>query len=592
MSPSKRWTLVAAIVGSAVVFLDSSVVNVALPAIGRDLPRSFLGVLEGQTYVYNGYLLTLSALLILAGALSDFYGRRRVFLIGLGGFALTSALCGLAPTLELLVVFRLLQGAAGALLVPGSLSLLTAAFSGEERGRVFGIWAGASAGVALIGPYVGGQLVEVLSWRVIFLVNVPIVVIGAWATLIGVAESRDESTTGQFDWVGALVLALAVGGLSFGAVYGQQREWQAPLAWAALAVGVIATVAFPFLMARRRDPLVPLELFRSRNFTVTNVSTLLIYGALYVSGYYLPIFAQGALGYTAAAAGAALMPGFLFLVLFSTLSGSLAGRYGPRRFMVVGPLLMAAGVVWYGNVPADSAPLRLDPGGGVGWLLVVAAGLVVARVAIARSGPLRLAGLGLGAVILGAGLAGALSASGTHGYARDVLPGQLVYGLGATIMVAPLTTALMASVPVARSGLASAINNAVSRVGPQLAGAAIFVAITATFYASLAQQVPGLDVSSPAVRSAFPPLNRPISTVSADLLQATVRASTEGFHLAMLIAAGLLVGGALVNAVGIRDPEVESRAAASPGAAASPSAAASRDAAASPEAAALPGAER
>src|SRR3982074_846279 len=179
---TKRWILVAAVLGSGIVFLDSTVVNVALPRIGRDLPRSFLGVLEGQSYVYNAYLLTLSALLILAGALTDFYGRQRMFLLGLLGFGVTSVLCGVAPTMELLVVFRVLQGAAGALLVPGSLALITANFSGEEQGRAFGVWAGASAGTTILGPAVGGFLVDTISWRAAFLVNVPLVALAAWAT--------------------------------------------------------------------------------------------------------------------------------------------------------------------------------------------------------------------------------------------------------------------------------------------------------------------------------------------------------------------------------------------------------------------------
>ena len=562
MNPGRRWTLVATIVGSAVVFLDATVVNVALPAIGRDLPSDLLGVLEGQTYIYNGYLLTLSALLILAGALSDYFGRRRIFLVGLIGFGVTSALCGLAPTLELLVVFRLLQGATGAILVPGSLSILTAAFSGEERGRVFGLWAGASAAVALIGPYVGGQLVESLSWRVIFLVNVPVVAIAAWATVAGVKESRDASASGRFDWLGAALMALAVGGLSFGAVYGQQREWQAPLAYAALGVGIVASVAFPFLMARGRDPLLPLHLFRSRNFSVTNVSTLLIYGALYVSGYYLPIFTQGALGYSAAAAGAAQIPGFLFLVLFSTVSGSLGARYGPRRFMVAGPILMAAGLLWYARIPADSSPLRLDPASGIGWLLLAGAGLLLVRLSIGRQRAIAAVLVAVGGILGALGAAGAFLSPGTAGYVRDLLPGQVVYGVGVTIMVAPLTTALMASVPVARSGLASAINNAVSRVGPQLAGAAIFVAITAAFYATLGALAPHLDVTSAEVRAAFPPLNRPPGEVAAGELDAAIRASTVGFHLAMVISAGLSIAGALVNAIGIRDPRPAESAAA------------------------------
>src|SRR6202022_2693689 len=199
----KRWILVAAVLGSGIVFLDSTVVNVALPRIGRELPRSFLGVLEGQSYVYNAYLLTLSALLILAGALNDFYGRKRMFLYGLLGFGVTSVLCGLAPNMELLVLFRILQGAAGALLVPGSLALLTANFSGEEQGRAFGTWAGASSATTLLGPVIGGLLVDTFSWRAAFLINVPLIVVAVWATWRYVPESRDEQASSHFDWLDA-----------------------------------------------------------------------------------------------------------------------------------------------------------------------------------------------------------------------------------------------------------------------------------------------------------------------------------------------------------------------------------------------------
>src|SRR5437870_13623301 len=198
MTDRRRWILVAAVLGSGIVFLDSTVVNVALPRIGRDLPRLWFGILEGQSYVYNAYLLTLSALLILAGALSDFYGRKRMFLYGLVGFGLTSVLCGLAPNMELLVLFRILQGAAGALLVPGSLALLTANFSGEEQGRAFGVWAGASGATTILGPVVGGFLVDSISWRRVCLVNVPLILIALWPTYAHVPESRDAETTGQF----------------------------------------------------------------------------------------------------------------------------------------------------------------------------------------------------------------------------------------------------------------------------------------------------------------------------------------------------------------------------------------------------------
>src|SRR5256884_539900 len=305
MTDRRRWILVAAVLGSGIVFLDSTVVNVALPRIGQDLPRLWFGVLEGQSYVYNAYLLTLSALLILAGALSDVFGRRRMFLWGLVGFGVTSVLCGLAPNMELLVLFRVLQGVAGAILVPGSLALLTANFEGEAQGRAFGLWAGASGATTILGPFIGGLLVDTVSWRAAFLINVPLIIVALWATYVHVPESRDETASRHFDWIGSAIVALAVGGLAFGTIYGQQRDWQDPLGYVALAVGVLCTIALPFYMARVPHPLIPLSLFRSRNFTVTNVSTLLIYGALYVTFYYLTLFVQGTIGYTAAAAGLA-----------------------------------------------------------------------------------------------------------------------------------------------------------------------------------------------------------------------------------------------------------------------------------------------
>src|SRR2546426_194252 len=420
---TKRWILIAAVLGSGIVFLDSTVVNVALPKIGRDLPRLFLGVLEGQSYVYNAYLLTLSALLILAGAVNDFYGRKRTFLLGLVGFGATSVLCGFAPNMELLVLFRVLQGATGALLVPGSLALITANFSGEEQGRAFGTWAGASGATTILGPLIGGVLVDTISWRAAFFINVPLVAVAAWATWKNVPESREEGKSPSFDCLG--------------------------------------------------------------------------------------LFQQGTLGYTAAAAGAAGIPGSIFLIFFSPRFGSLAAKYGPRVFMAVGPVIMALGVLWFARVPSSSTPWKLEPNHVSTYLPPLS-------------------------------------------YFIDFLPGNIIFGIGIMIMVAPLTTALMTSVPVRHSGLGSAINNAISRVGPQLAGALIFVFLTASFYAYLAPHLPGVDVSSESFRSTVSPLNTP-----SDLkLTAVVRdASTTAFHLAMLIGSGLLLAGAVVNAVGIRNKQ-------------------------------------
>jgi len=508
MTDRRRWILVAAVLGSGIVFLDSTVVNVALPRIGRDLPRLWFGVLEGQSYIYNAYLLSLCALLILAGALSDVYGRRRMFLWGLVGFGVTSVLCGLAPNVELLVLFRVLQGLAGAVLVPGSLALLTANFEGEAQGRAFGLWASASGATTILGPFVGGLLVDTVSWRAAFLINVPLILVALWATYIHVPESRNEAASAHFDWLGSAIVALAVGGLAFGTIYGQQRDWQDPVGYIALAIGVLSTIALPFYMARASHPLIPLSLFRSRNFSVTNISTLLIYGSLYVTFYYLTLFIQGVVGYTAAAAGLTGIPGTLFLVFLSTRFGALAGRVGSRWFMAVGPAIMALGVLWYARIPATTAPWHLEPQNPSTFLPPLS-------------------------------------------YVIDLLPASIIFGLGLAMLVAPLTTALMRSIPPRNAGLGSAINNAISRVGPQLAGALIFVFITASFYGYIATRRPDVNVNDPAFRKAVSPLNPSGVLGMGDLAR---DASTASFHLAMMVGAALLILGALVNAVGIRDP--------------------------------------
>lgn len=419
MGDRRRWILVAAVLGSGIVFLDSTVVNVALPRIGRDLPRLWIGILEGQSYVYNAYLLTLSALLILAGALSDYYGRRRMFLYGLVGFGATSVLCGLAPNMELLVLFRILQGVAGAILVPGSLALLTANFEGEAQGRAFGLWAGASGATTILGPFIGGLLVDTISWRAAFLINVPLILIALWATYAHVPESRDETASPRFDWIGSGIVAVAVGGLAFGTIYLQQRDWQDPVGYAALA-----------------------------------------------------------------------------------------GRIGSRLFMTVGPAIMALGVLWYARMPATSTPWHLEPQNPATFLPPLS-------------------------------------------YVIDVLPAGIIFGLGLCMLVAPLTTALMRSIPGHNAGLGSAINNAISRVGPQLAGALIFVFITASFYSYLAARRADLNVNAPAFRKLVSPLNPSGIPIISDLVR---DASTTAFHLAMMVGAALLILGAIVNAVGIRDP--------------------------------------
>ena len=502
--------LVATILGSAIVFLDGTIVNVALDSIGAELPASIVGRLEGLTYVNSAYFTVLSALLILAGALNDYYGRRRMFLVGLAGFGVASVACGLAPSMEFLIAARILQAAFGAILVPASLSIITAVFEGEERGRAIGLWASGTSATAIIGPVLGGFLVQAVSWRAAFLINVPLVAIGLWAGL-RMPESRDEEASGRFDWLGSAVIVLGVGGLAFGATRGQERAWQDGVAWAALAIGAVATLAIPVLMLTRRDPLVPPSLFRSRTFTVVNLSTFVIYGALYVTLAFQPLFLQGTLGYSPLAAGAIGVPVAVMLTLLSTPAGQLAARFGPRLFMTAGPLLMAAGLLWLARIPASSSPWRPT--------MEDAASFVPPAAALV-----------------------------------DVVLGMLVFGLGISLLVAPLTTALMGSVPVRNAGLGSAINNAVSRVGSPLVSAVLFIAITATFYPTLASLVPGVDVDDPAVRGQVQPLTSIPDGTDPALADAARQASTDAFHLAMLVSAGLLVAGAAMNAVGIRNP--------------------------------------
>jgi len=521
--------MLAAIVGSSMVFLDGTVMNLALKKIGEQLPATLVSTLEGQTYAVSGYLAVLAALLVLAGALADYHGRRRVFAIGLVGFGAASALCGLAPNMELLVLFRLLQGAAGALLVPCSLAILTALFEGQARARAFGLWAAATSATAVVGPVVGGLLVDGVSWRAAFFINLPLVVIALYATARYMAETRAEDATGGFDWLGSAVAIVAVGGLAFGAIRGQDRRWEDPLAWGALAAGAVALVAFPVLMARRPNPLVPLALFRRRRFATINLSTLLIYAALYTTLWFQALFLQGVIGYSATAAGIVGLPTWVMLTLLSARVGELAGRYGSRPFLVVGPLIMAAGLLWLARVPATTEP----------WALAF-------DVPSTFVPP-------LSSVV-------------------DILPFVLLQGFGISLVVAPLTATLMSSVPVRNAGVASAINNAVSRIGQPLVSALIFVVVSGSFYAALAGAVPGVDPADPTLRSLVQPLNPPAASASPAIAAAARIASVDALRLAAVVCALLLAGGSLANWFGLRPGADDEAAGAASGPASDPGA--------------------
>ncbi len=509
MTKAQRGTLAAAMLGSAIVFLDGTVVTLALPKLGQQLSSTLMGKLEAQTYVTSGYLATLAAFLVLAGALGDYYGRRRIFIIGLVGFGLTSVVCGLALNFEMLVIARLLQGVAGALLIPGSLALITNTFEGAARARAFGLWAAVTAALGTLGPPIGGIILDAAGWRAMFLINAPLVLIALYFSFRDMPESRDETASRHFDWLGAVVAALAVGGLAFGLVRGGETRWQEPLPFVSIGVGVVSAVAFPILMAVRKHPLVPLSLFRLRTFSTINLSTLLIYGALYANAGFQALFLQAVLGYTPLGAAMVSLPAGLLLTFFSARVGALSGRLGVRRFLVIGPAFMALGQLWWLTVGAGSRP----------WVAQIAS-------------------------------------PSTYLPPLDTVVGPLVaaltFGVGLALMVAPLTTGLMSSVPTRNAGIASAINNALSRVGQPLVAAAFFVIVSGAFYGALAAAAPGTDPNAPELRSAFQPLNPPPDGADPALASAAKEASTEAFHLAVIVGAGLLIAGAVVNGVGLR----------------------------------------
>jgi EmrB/QacA subfamily drug resistance transporter len=399
-----RWVLLAAVLASGMAFLDGSIVNVALPRIGDDLDAD---VAELQ-WVVNAYLLTLASLILVGGGLGDRYGRRRVFLVGVAWFGVASLLCAAAQTADQLVLARLVQGIGGALLTPGSLAIIQGSFRPQDRGKAIGQWAGLGGIAAAIGPPVGGWVIEVASWRWIFLANVPIALAIIVVGLRHVPESLDPDAPRGYDVAGSVLGVLALGGMTYALI-----EVSSPYALPFGVVGVLALVAFLLVEARSPHPLMPLHLFRSRTFSVSNAMTLLVYGALGAMTFFLVLQLQVVVGYAPWQAGLATLPMTLVMLVGSSRSGALAARIGPWLQMSVGPVLC-----------------------GVGAFLLVPVGV-------------------------------------GSSYWLDVLPGLAVFSVGLTSLVAPLTTSVMAAAPDRFSGVASGINNAVARTGSLLAVAAL-----------------------------------------------------------------------------------------------------------------------
>jgi EmrB/QacA subfamily drug resistance transporter len=448
-----RWALAAVVLGSGAAFLESSVIALALPAIGRDFDLE----LGGLQWVVNAYMIALGSLIIFGGSLGDQYGRRRIFVAGAVGFCITSVLCAVAPSSGVLIGARLLQGVTGAMMVPGSLAIVEASFHPDDRGQAIGAWAGWAGISTAIGPFAGGALVDAGSWRFVFLIVVLVAGPAALIALRYIPESRDEELRGRPDWLGAALVSAGLAGVVYALVEAGGRGLDDPLVAGAGVLGVILLIAFVFTERRVRRPLVRFDLFRSRQFTGANLATLANYFALGGMFFFLSLELQTVVGYSALEAGAASFPATLLMLLLSPQAGKLGQRIGPRWPMTVGPLVTAVGFVLLGQLEAGST------------------------------------------------------------YLADVLPGILVFGLGITIFVAPLTTAVLAAVPDHEAGLASALSNAFARLAQLGASAVLPLAA-------------GLGASTAVGPGEF----------------------AAGFESAMLICAGAAVMGAIIALLTIR----------------------------------------
>jgi EmrB/QacA subfamily drug resistance transporter len=500
MSRSQRLTLLATILGSTVVFLDSTVVNVALPAISDGLDVG----LAGQQWVVESYTLALVSLLLVGGSLGDQFGRRRIFVIGLVAFGVTSVLCAISPTDEFLIGARALQGIAGALLVPGSLAIVASTFEGAARGRAVGMWTAWTGIATVLGPAGGGALIGFTSWRAIFWVNIPLIAATVMLTLHSVEESRDEDAFLCIDWAGIALSAIGLGAPTFALIEQPARGWSDPVVWGTMAIGILCFALFVLREATARHPMLPLSLFRIRNFWVTNLTTFSTYAGLIGGLFFVGLYLQQVSGYSPLEAGLATTPISILMFFLSPRFGRMASGTGPRLPMTAGPIV-----------------------GGLGLLLLM------------MIGP-------------------------DANYLVDVLPGLLIFGVGLSATVAPLTATVLDSVDEHRVGIASGVNNGVSRVAGLLAIAVLGAVISASFGAKLDDQLGAAPLSTAGTSAVEEAKEKPLAVpVAGDLpaaeadrvVQAAEDASTSSFRLGIGIAGILMILGGIVAGLGVQNPK-------------------------------------
>jgi EmrB/QacA subfamily drug resistance transporter len=498
VSRRQRLTLIATILGSTVVFLDSTVINVALPAIAEGLDAD----LAGQQWVVEIYMLTMVSLLLVGGSLGDQFGRRRMYVWGLIGFGLTSVLCAVAPTVEFLVGARALQGVAGALLVPGSLAIVAATFEGEARGKAVGTWTAWTGIATVFGPAGGGALIEITSWRAIFWINIPLIAFTVWLCLHSVRESRDPDAFRGIDWVGIALSAAGLGGPVFALIEQPTRGWGDPLVLATFVGGIACFALFVLWEMRARHPMLDLGLFRIRNFAVANLTTLTAYAGLIGGLFFVGLFLQQVTGYSPLKAGLATTPISILLFVLSPRFGRIASGTGPRMPMTVGPIV-----------------------GGLGLLLMLRIG-------------------------------------SDADYLTDVLSGVLVFGLGLAATVAPLTATVLDSVEERHVGIASGVNNGVSRVAGLLAIAVLGAVISAHFGSKLDSELGAQPLRPAAEQAVADAKAQPLAVPNTGDLppseasrveSASIAASTSGFHLGLTIAAVLMILGGIASGFGIEN---------------------------------------